>query len=83
MEARVAAEAREAAEDVDTNPLIIYSTTDTGKIRGCIFQKKSMKRIKQMGCPALGVWVAFFKQSDALPGRAAQKKYYELLVIQL
>jgi hypothetical protein len=26
-----------------------------------------------MGCPALGVWVAFLKQPDALPGRAPQK----------
>jgi hypothetical protein len=28
-----------------------------------------------MGCPALGIWVAFLKQHDAraLPGRAAQK----------
>jgi hypothetical protein len=23
-----------------------------------------------MGCPALGIWVAFLKQRDALPGRA-------------
>jgi hypothetical protein len=27
----------------------------------------------EMGCPALGIWVAFFKQPDALPGRAPQK----------
>jgi hypothetical protein len=27
----------------------------------------------QMGCPALGIWVAFLKQADALPGRAPQK----------
>jgi hypothetical protein len=27
----------------------------------------------QMGCPALGIWVAFLKQHDALPGRAPQK----------
>jgi hypothetical protein len=26
-----------------------------------------------MGCPALGIWVAFLKQPDALPGRAPQK----------
>jgi hypothetical protein len=26
-----------------------------------------------MGCPALGIWVVFFKQPDALPGRATQK----------
>jgi hypothetical protein len=26
----------------------------------------------QMGCPALGIWVAFLKQPDALPGRATQ-----------
>jgi hypothetical protein len=29
----------------------------------------------QMVCPALGVWVAFLKQPDALPGRAPPKKY--------
>jgi hypothetical protein len=28
---------------------------------------------RQMGCPALGIWVAFLKQPDALPGRAPQK----------
>jgi hypothetical protein len=27
-----------------------------------------------MGCPALGVWVAFLKQPDALPGRAPPKR---------
>jgi hypothetical protein len=27
-----------------------------------------------MGCPALGIWVAFLKQPDALPGRA--KNYF-------
>jgi hypothetical protein len=27
----------------------------------------------QMGCPALGIWVAFLKQPEALPGRAPQK----------
>jgi hypothetical protein len=26
-----------------------------------------------MGCPALGIWVAFLKQPDALPGRVPQK----------
>jgi hypothetical protein len=26
-----------------------------------------------MGCPTLGIWVAFLKQPDALPGRAPQK----------
>jgi hypothetical protein len=25
------------------------------------------------GCPALGIWVAFLKQPDALPGRAHPK----------
>jgi hypothetical protein len=37
-----------------------------------------------MGCPALGIWVAFLKQPDALPGRAPQKMFYkkfELLFI--
>jgi hypothetical protein len=29
--------------------------------------------LSQMGCPALGIWVAFLKQPDALPGRAPQK----------
>jgi hypothetical protein len=27
----------------------------------------------KMGCPALGIWVAFLKQPDALPGRAPPK----------
>jgi hypothetical protein len=39
-----------------------------------------------MGCPALEVWVAFFKQPDALPGRAPQKNkknIFELLLIHL
>jgi hypothetical protein len=26
-----------------------------------------------MGCPALGIWVAFLKQLDALPGQAHPK----------
>jgi hypothetical protein len=30
----------------------------------------------KMGCPALGIWVAFLKQPDALPGRAPQQKNY-------
>jgi CDP-diglyceride synthetase len=30
-------------------------------------------QVIQMGCPALGIWVAFLKQPDALPGRAPQK----------
>jgi hypothetical protein len=29
--------------------------------------------MRQMGCPALGVWVAFLKQ-PALPGEAPQTK---------
>jgi hypothetical protein len=29
--------------------------------------------IAEMGCPALGIWVAFLKQPDALPGQAPQK----------
>jgi hypothetical protein len=39
-----------------------------------------------MGCPALGIWVAFLKQPVALPGREPQKnknKIFELLLIQL
>jgi hypothetical protein len=28
---------------------------------------------KEMGCPALGVWVTLLKQPDALPGRALPK----------
>jgi hypothetical protein len=33
-----------------------------------------MKIMKlKMGCPALGIWVAFLKQPDALPGRVPQK----------
>jgi hypothetical protein len=26
-----------------------------------------------MGCPALGIWVAFLKQPDALPAERTQK----------
>jgi hypothetical protein len=41
----------------------------------------------KMGCPAFGIWVAFFKQPDALPGRAPQKNkklyIFELLLIHL
>jgi hypothetical protein len=37
-----------------------------------------------MGCPALGIRVAFLKQPDALPGRAPQKNkknnIFELLL---
>jgi hypothetical protein len=29
-----------------------------------------------MGCPALGIWVGFFKQ-PALPGKAPQKKFLQ------
>jgi hypothetical protein len=37
-----------------------------------------------MGCPALGVWVAFLKQPDALPSPQKIKKYiFELLLIHL
>jgi hypothetical protein len=32
-----------------------------------------------MGCPALGVWVAFLKQPDALPGRAPPKNILYIL----
>jgi hypothetical protein len=32
-----------------------------------------IEKIVKMGCPALGVWVAFFKQ-PALPGEAPQTK---------
>jgi hypothetical protein len=43
-----------------------------------------LQNINKMGCPALGVLVAFFKQPDALPGRAPQinKRYifFELLL---
>jgi hypothetical protein len=42
---------------------------------------------KKMGCPALGILVAFLKQPDALPGRASPKNknyiYFELLLIHL
>jgi hypothetical protein len=30
-------------------------------------------KIYKMGCPALGIWVAFLKQPDALTGRAPKK----------
>jgi hypothetical protein len=33
------------------------------------------KSSRQMGCPALGIWVGFLKQ-PALPGKAPPKKYY-------
>jgi hypothetical protein len=41
-----------------------------------------------MGCPALGVWVAFLKQPDALPCLAERptqnkNKYFKLLLIHL
>jgi hypothetical protein len=35
--------------------------------------KISKKNFREMGCPALGIWVAFLKKHDALPGRAPQK----------
>jgi hypothetical protein len=41
--------------------------TDFGYPRACRFRKH------QMGCPALGIWVAFLKQPDALRGRAPKK----------
>jgi hypothetical protein len=31
--------------------------------------------LKEMGCPALGIWVGFLKQ-PALPGEAPQKKFF-------
>jgi hypothetical protein len=34
--------------------------------------KKKFSSLK-MGCPALGIWVAFLTQPDALPGRAPPK----------
>jgi hypothetical protein len=34
---------------------------------------KKLKNLVFMGCPALGIWVGFLKQPDALPGRAPQK----------
>jgi hypothetical protein len=33
-----------------------------------------------MGCPALGIWVAFLKQPDALPGRAPQKNKNDIFL---
>jgi hypothetical protein len=36
-----------------------------------------------MGCPALGIWVAVFKQPDALPGRAPKKNKKKLQVLKL
>jgi hypothetical protein len=38
--------------------------------------KKPFLIIAEMGCPALGIWVAFLKQPDALPGRAHPKNKY-------
>jgi hypothetical protein len=29
-----------------------------------------------MGCPALGIWVAFLKQPDALPGRFFFEEFF-------
>jgi hypothetical protein len=34
-----------------------------------------------MGYPALGVWVAFLKQPDALPGRAPPKNTFDSFVM--
>jgi hypothetical protein len=36
-----------------------------------------------MGCPALGVWVPFLKQPDAVPGRAPLNFFFELPLIFL
>jgi hypothetical protein len=38
-----------------------------------IYLKKKLKLFFKMGCPALGIWVDFFKQ-PALPSKASQKK---------
>jgi hypothetical protein len=38
--------------------------------------KKPFLIIAEMGCPALGIWVAFLKQPDALPGRARGRKLF-------
>jgi hypothetical protein len=36
-----------------------------------------------MGCPALGIWVAFFKQPDALPHKNKKLYIFEVLLIHL
>jgi hypothetical protein len=33
-----------------------------------------------MGCPALGIWVAFLKQPDALPGQAPPKNKNDIFL---
>jgi hypothetical protein len=33
-----------------------------------------------MGCPALGIWVAFLKQHDAMPGRAPPKNKNDIFL---
>jgi hypothetical protein len=38
------------------------------------FFEKKLSLFLKMGCPALGVSVAFLKQPDAVPGRAPLKK---------
>jgi hypothetical protein len=35
--------------------------------------KKPFLIIAEMGCPALGIWVAFLKQPDALPAKRPKK----------
>jgi hypothetical protein len=35
--------------------------------------------LHQMGCPALDIWVGFFKQ-PALPGKAPQKKFFKKIL---
>jgi hypothetical protein len=35
--------------------------------------EESLLSVHKMGCPALGIWVAFLKQLHALPVQAPQK----------
>jgi hypothetical protein len=45
-------------------------------VKSSILRNRGLLRvfIDKMRCSALGVWVAFLKQPDALPGRAPPKK---------
>jgi hypothetical protein len=55
------------------NNTFVVTPREDHKVVALFANKKPFLIIAEMGCPALGIWVAFLKQPDALPGRAPQK----------
>jgi hypothetical protein len=60
-----------ASKIMGHRPILLPASCDAGKNQ---LMQRDDKKSNKMGCPALGVSVAFLKQPDAVPGRAPLKK---------